>query len=297
MNREVSRQGHSLRELARTLSRSKSGTTTKQATPWVAITGAKGGVGKTLLSVNLATMIAQRGQRTLLVDLDPGCGNVNVHLRVSTRWCLDDAIEHRCTLKQAMASGPGGLKVLSGRSGSQTLNDPSAIKQALDAIAQLAGAFDVVIFDTGAGIGPAVLAVAERADLVLGVSTPEPSSLTDAYALCKQLHLRQRPLPRLVVNRANSQEEAMKTAKRLQTVCRRFLDADCDLFAWIRADRSLEFSVIEQRPFALDGDGPTAQDLRGLCAATLSALPPLPHRKAVVSRPIRLEAGKSSGIR
>lgn len=296
MMHEVSRQSHSLRQMAQGLSDKARSRTPARRSPWIAVTGAKGGVGKTMLAVNLAIMIAQRGQRTLLVDLDPGCGNVNVHLRVSPRWFLDDVVDGQCTLQDAMDLGPCGLNLLSTRSGSLTLNDPSGIEAALDAIAHLAGGFDVVIFDTGAGIGPAVLTVAERADLVLGTSTPEPSALTDAYALCKQLHLRNRPLPKLLVNRAHTQNVAMKTASRLQTVCRRFLGQDCELFAWVRADQALELSVIEQRPFALHGQGPVAQDLQGLCAATLSALPPMPQRPAITHRPIGLETGHSSGV-
>ena len=295
MIHEVSRQSHSLRQLARQLRDQNRGPAWRRRNPWVAITGAKGGVGKTMLAVNLALMIAQRGQRTLLVDLDPGCGNVTVHLRASPRWFLDDVVDGECTLEEAMDRGPCGLEILSSRSGSLTLNDPDGIDAVLRAIAQFAGDFDVVIFDTGAGIGPAVLAVAEHADLVLGTSTPEPGALTDAYALCKQLHLRNRPLPKLLVNRAYTQDVAMKTAGRLQTVCRRFLGQDCELFAWVRADQALELSVMEQRPFALDGRGPAAQDLQGLCAATLSALPPMPQRPAVTRRSVEFEAGKSSG--
>jgi len=259
------------------------------------MTGAKGGVGKTLLAVNLAIMVAQRGQRTLLVDLDPGCGNVDVHLRIARHRSLDDVVAGRCSLEEALVAGPGGLAVLGGRSGSATLTDPAGIRSALDAIARFATDFDVVVFDTGAGIGPAVLAVAEHADLVLGTTTPDPSALTDAYALCKQLHLRKRPLPRLLVNRARSRDEAMRTAGHLQTVCRRFLERDCLLFAWVRADRALERSVLEQRPFAIHGESPASQDLQALCAVTMSALPPLPRRTPVHPRPIEHSPGETYG--
>lgn len=256
-------------------------------TPWLAVTGAKGGVGKTLIAVNLALQLCRAGHRTLLVDLDPGLGNVDVHLRLHSLLNLEDVAEGACSAEQALVEGPGGLRVLCGRSGSTALasGDTAFLQRVLAVVDEVGRDFDVVVADTGAGIGPCVLAVAERADLVLAVTTPDPASLTDTYAQCKLLHHRGRRLPRLVVNRVRNRDEAMRTAGKLATVCRKFLTADCELIGWLVRDSLLELSVAEQRPFALHGVGPTMEDLRALTAASLSALPPVGRRRAPVAAP------------
>jgi flagellar biosynthesis protein FlhG len=253
----------------------------RPSTPWVAVAGGKGGVGKTLLAVNLALLLRRAGHRTLLVDFDPGLGNVDVHLRLSPLFTLEDLARGACTARQAIVDGPAGLRVLTGRSGStQMTTDPAFVAQVLAAVDAAAQDFDVVVCDTGAGIGPAVLGVACRADLVLAVATPDPAALTDTYALCKLLRHRSRPLPRLVQNRVRSRDEAMRSAGKLATVCRRFLDADLPLLGWVTDDPLLSLSVSEQRPFALHGLGHPLEDLRALTAAVLAALPAMPRRRA-----------------
>src|SRR5204862_4069718 len=121
-----------------------------------------------------------------------------------------------------------GLQVLAGRSGSPLLasGDAVVLERAFACVRTAALATDVVVCDTGAGIGPATLGTAERADLVLAVTTPDPASVTDTYALCKVLHARGRPLPRLVVNRVRRRDEAMRTAGKLATVANKFLQAE-----------------------------------------------------------------------
>lgn len=253
-------------------------------TPWLAVAGAKGGVGKTMLATNLAVLLARAGHRTLLVDFDAGCGNVAVHLRLQGRRTLDDVAERTCALHDAIADGPGGMRVLLGRSGSTVLagDDPALRDDALRALAVAACEFDVIVIDTGAGIGPATLAIAERADLVLSVTTPDAVALTDAYALCKVLHHRGHPLPRLVVNRVKNRDEAMRTATKLAAVARKFLTAESTLCGWVAHDALVELSIQDQRPLALcgasSGQGQALDDLRSVCAAALAALPPLARR-------------------
>jgi len=243
--------------------------------PLLAVVGAKGGVGKTTIAVNLALLSAQSGRRTLLVDLDPGCGDVGVHLRLASTFGLDDVVRGACAPDAAVVRGPNGLSVLLGTHGSEHLvrGEPAAVDAAFAAIARVAAAADVVICDTGAGIGPLSTAVAERADLALSVTTPDPASVTDAYALCKVLHRRGRPLPQLCVNGCRGREDAMRTAARLKSVCVRFLGADVPLLGWVRRDDALPQSACAQRPLALLGDAAAVDDLRALHAGALALLP------------------------
>lgn len=247
--------------------------------PWLALVGAKGGVGKTTLAVNLALLLARAGHRVLLADLDPGCGNVAVHLRLPIVHDLESAARGECEPRDAVVRGPLGIGVLGGRSGSPALaHDAQLVEQALAAIADAARDFDVVVVDTGAGIGHATLAAARRAELAVAVTTPDPASLTDTYALCKVLHQQGRPLPRLVANRVQSRDDAMRTGARLATVARKFLASEAKLLGWVGDDRLLQLSCHEQRPLALHGQGPALDDLRSLCAAVLAELPPLVRR-------------------
>ena len=128
--------------------------TSSLTTPWIAVAGAKGGVGKTTLAVNLAILLCRAGYRTLLVDFDPGCGNVAVQLRLSGPRDLEDAAAGACPMRDALVDGPGGIQVLLGRSGSTALagNDQGLLDHALIATSELARDFDVVVCDTGAGI-------------------------------------------------------------------------------------------------------------------------------------------------
>jgi len=248
--------------------------------PWLAVTGAKGGVGKTLVAVNMALLFARAGHRTLLVDLDPGCGNVDVHLRLCRRTALDDVVLQGADVRGAVLTGPFGLRVLAGRSGSAALcgDDAALHARTHAAIERAAADSDLVVCDTGAGLGPATLAAAARADLVASLVTLDPSALTDAYAQCKLLHQRGRPLPRLLVNGVASRDEALRTAGRFAAVCRRFLGRECTLLGWLHRDPALLRSALEQRPLAVHGGGAPLAELGALCAQALAALPPLPLR-------------------
>lgn len=245
--------------------------------PWVTVTGGKGGVGKTLIAVNLSLLAARAGYRTLLLDLDPGLANVDVHLRLHPTHAVEDVLSGACPLDPALLTGPSGLRVLAGRSGSTRLleTDGTALGAALQALAPTVRDFDLVVCDTGAGIGPAVMAALQRADLALAVTQPDPSSVTDTYALCKLLQQRARPLPGLVFNRVRSRDEALSSSGKLAAVCRRFLDREPPLLGWLREDRAIEQSVRTQHPFALLGAGEPLEDLRALLACTTSRLPGL----------------------
>lgn len=261
--------------------------------PWLAIAGAKGGVGKTMLATNLALLLARAGYRPLLVDFDPGCGNVGVHLRLGATRDLEDVAAGRCAPHEALLDGPGRIRVLLGRSGSTALTEvlPPQLDALLRAVSAAAAGCDVVVVDTGAGIGPMTLAAAARADLTLCVTTPDVSAVTDTYALCKVLHQRARPLPQLVVNRTRSRDEAMRTAARLATVTRKFLATETRLCGFVGEHADVERSIREQRPLALAGDGPCLDDLQSVCAAALAGLPALsrqPTSKGAPKPAVRL---------
>ena len=250
-------------------------------TPWLCIAGAKGGVGKTMLACNLSLLLARAGYRTLLVDFDLGTGNVGVQLRLQGGYDLDDVATHRCSVHEAIVQGPGRLQVLLGRSGPTDLtsSSPAHIAELLRTIRTAANDYDVVVFDTGAGLNPSMLAIAEQCDLTLGVTTPEVTSLTDAYALCKVLHARGCALPHLVINRTRSRDEAMRTAAKLNAVTEKFLSTKSVLAGWISLDPQIETSIRSQRPLTLFAACQGLEDLSSICAAALASLPAMKRRQ------------------
>ncbi len=191
-----------------------------------AITSGKGGVGKTLVAANLAAALARAGQRVLVLDADLGLANLDVVLNLSARVTLHDVFTGKATLDEALQPAPGGFSVLLAGSGlvEYSRMTPEVRDKLLDVIAQVRPRFDQVLLDTGAGISDVVLFTVSLADEVLIVATPEPTSLTDAYATVKVLATTQPARPmRLLVNQAQKAGEGRAVATQLQQVVDRFV--------------------------------------------------------------------------
>ena len=180
-----------------------------------AVTSGKGGVGKTFVAANLAAALARAGQRVLVLDADLGLANLDVVLNLAARITLHDVFTGRATLDQALQPAPGGFTVLLAGSGlvEYSRMTPEVRDKLLDVIAQVRPRFDQVLLDTGAGISDVVLFTVSLADEVLVVATPEPTSLTDAYATIKVLASTQAARPmRLLVTRCSARVRATRCA-------------------------------------------------------------------------------------
>ena len=194
-----------------------------------AVTSGKGGVGKTFVAANLAAALARAGQRVLVLDADLGLANLDVLLNLSARITLHDVFTGRATLDDALQPAPGGFSVLLAGSGlvEYSRMTPEVRDKLLDIIAQVRPRFDQVLLDTGAGISDVVLFTVSLADEVLIVATPEPTSLTDAYATIKVLAATQAARPmRLLVNQAQRKGEGRAVHAQLQAVVDRFVNAE-----------------------------------------------------------------------
>jgi flagellar biosynthesis protein FlhG len=219
------------------------------------VTSGKGGVGKSNVAVNLGISLAKQGQRVAVIDMDLGTANVNVITDVSPTHNLFDVFKKRKDLSEIVERGPEGVLIVAGASGKDELANlgEAECQRFLSQLSQLDEAVDVIIMDTAAGISRSVMHFVRGADQTLLVTTPEPTAITDAYALVKA-SVRRDPKPRfkLVVNRADSIMEARKVADKVERVGREFLDVSLDVLGYMVEDNAVRKAVRRRRPFLLD---------------------------------------------
>ena len=192
----------------------------------MAVTSGKGGVGKTFFSANLAAALTRRGHKVLVLDADLGLANLDVVLNLYPKITLHDVFTGKATLDDAILKAPGGFSVLLAGSGMVEYSrlTPEVREDFLKVMNTIVPRFDVVLLDTGAGISDVVLFAVSLASEVLMVATPEPTSLTDAYATIKVLAMQQgRQQVRLVVNQATRPGDGRNITAQLQQVLNRFL--------------------------------------------------------------------------
>ena len=192
-----------------------------------AITSGKGGVGKTFVTANLAAALARRGERVLVLDADLGLANIDVVLNLNPKITLHDVFTERCTLEQALLPAPGGFTALLAGSGMVEYSrlTPEVRDKLLQVVEAVRPRFDRVLLDTGAGISDVVLYTVSLADEVLVVATPEPTSLTDAYATIKVLATtQQRRRLQLLVNQVSRPGEGRTVRAQLQAVVDRYVN-------------------------------------------------------------------------
>lgn len=220
----------------------------------IAVTSGKGGVGKTNFTVNLALALAGLGQKVLIIDADLGTANVDVILGCSTRnnilHLLDDGIQ----ASDVIADGPRGIKYMSGGSGIYHMAnlDDTQLKFLISKITMFDSWADIILVDTGAGLNRTVLNFVTAADEVIIVTTPEPTSITDAYAMMKAYAGNDGNAPlRLVVNRVIETDEGQIVIDKLIKVAFRFLGLPIDSLGFVFEDRNLVKAVKSQMPLLL----------------------------------------------
>jgi len=244
----------------------------------IAVASGKGGVGKTSLSVNLALCLAQMGRGVTLFDADLGMANVEVMLGLIPPYSLYEVLYEDKTLEEITVQGPLGINIISGGSGFMEMAnlDHTRRKRLLEMLNQFCGRDDFVLIDTGAGINKNVLGFVAAAGEVIIVVTPEPTSLTDAYALIKILaNFKVHSEVHLVVNRASDRREAMRTLGRISAATGRFLDIKLNSLGWIPEDRTVSQAIKSQQPFFLTSPNSSAsRSVAGIAEFLLEGVRP-----------------------
>jgi len=246
----------------------------------IAITSGKGGVGKTNFSVNLAISLQELGNNVVVLDADLGMANVDVIIGVVPKLNMSDVIFNNKSIEDIIISGPMGIKIIPGGSGIEglsNLNDDQR-KSLADKFSNLKDT-DILIIDTGAGISKNVLSFIATSDEVIIVTTPEPTSITDAYSLIK-VALRYIPRSKLhiVVNRVSNDREASLTYQRLGSAVKSFLKRDINYLGYIIDDLKVRKSVMEQVPFKVAYPDTSASRCIDEIASAITGLP-LPYKR------------------
>jgi flagellar biosynthesis protein FlhG len=220
----------------------------------IAVTSGKGGVGKTNFTVNLALALAELGQRVIILDGDMGLANVDIAFGLTAKYTIQHLLTGEKTIEEILLMGPRGIGIIPGGSGVQELANVERDKllNVLTNLGRLENMADLLIIDTGAGLGHMVTNFLQASDDIIFVTTPEPTSLIDAYGLLKTLKKEAIRVPiHVVANRVWTEDDARTTFKRLETAAYRFLDETIDLWGWVYEDPLVGRAVMKQEPLGI----------------------------------------------
>lgn len=216
----------------------------------IAVTSGKGGVGKTNVVANLGYALTRLNKRVLVLDADVGLANLDVVLGLSPKYNLQHVFTGEKTISDVIVSGPGGMKILPASSGVQELSDLSQAQKLclLSELNSLYDEIDILLIDTSAGISSNVMYFSIAAQEILIVVSPEPTSITDAYAIMKVLFLKHSENHfRLLVNSARNAEEAKEVFNNLSLVGQKFLNLSMDYWGYIIQDDHVTKAVRQQK--------------------------------------------------
>lgn len=221
----------------------------------LAVVSGKGGVGKSNFSLNLGLSLSKKGHKVLLFDMDIGMGNIDILLGNSAKSTIVDFFDEKETLKEIVMEGPNQLHYIAGGTGLNRLFKLSdeLLQRFIRELSSLLDDYDYVIFDMGAGASEETLNFILAVDEIVVVTTPEPTSITDAYAMIKHIHMQNKEIPFLIlVNRVSDEKDGIDTFNRIQTVARRFLDCEVKPLGMIPDDKAVQQAVTKQIPFILN---------------------------------------------
>ncbi|MFC4184583.1 MinD/ParA family protein [Saccharococcus thermophilus] len=226
----------------------------ERITKTIAITSGKGGVGKSNLSLNFSIMLSRRGFRVLLLDMDIGMGNIDILLGQSSPLTIIDLFDRRLPLRELIKTGPDNVSFIAGGTGLTNIftMDEEKVDYFLKELQSLSVQYDYLLFDMGAGISEDRLYLLKAVHEIFVVTTPEPTAITDAYAMMKYVHMQEKEIPLyLIVNRAQTDKEGRETLERLKQVAKQFLHKEVISLGVLPEDRAVTKAVARQIPFLL----------------------------------------------
>ncbi|AOZ94239.1 MinD/ParA family protein [Paenibacillus crassostreae] len=249
-------QAHSLRKLISIRDQARTEAQMNQSNPasakFITVCSGKGGVGKSNFTLNFALALQSLGKKVLIFDADIGMANIDVLMGASPQYNLHHLIRREKSIYEIIAKGPNGLSYISGGSGLTDLISLSEhdIQYFTSQIELVANEMNYIIFDTGAGLSKENIQFIIAADECIVVTTPEPTAITDAYALLKVIHGINTNVPyQMVINRVDDEKEAMFTANKIKLAAKRFLNIEIPMLGYISDDSHVVQAVKRQTPF------------------------------------------------
>jgi flagellar biosynthesis protein FlhG len=227
----------------------------------IAVTSGKGGVGKTSIALNLGAALAAAGKRVIVLDGDLGLANIDILAGITPDHTLQQVVTGQMHIQDIVCQTPYGVGVVSGGSAISALMHAGPKRLALffGQIDELSADTDFMIIDTSAGLDTRVMGFLGYCDHVAVVATPEPTSITDAYALIK-VHTRKHPEARIhvVVNQVQTSEEGISVFLALRQVCEVFINQDIEYLGEIRKSPIVSYAIRNRQPFVLSHPKDTA---------------------------------------
>jgi flagellar biosynthesis protein FlhG len=224
----------------------------------IAVTSGKGGVGKSSVSINIALQYRKLGKKVIILDADFGLANVEVMFGVIPKYNLSDLMFRGKELKDIITEGPEGVGFISGGSGiAKLVNlDKEQIKRLVNKLSDLEDLADIIIIDTGAGISPSVMEFLMASPETIIVTTPEPTSITDSYALLKALSMcegfnKKETKIKMLANKVSSESEGKNLYEKLSMVVSKFLQIDIEFLGVIPQDNNITKAVMKQTPVSI----------------------------------------------
>ncbi|MBQ7199827.1 MAG: MinD/ParA family protein [Eubacterium sp.] len=231
----------------------------------ITVTSGKGGVGKTSVSVNLAIALSRLGKRVVILDADFGLANIEIMLGIRPAYNLADLMFKGKGMREIITYGPENIGFISGGSGINEMANlnKTQIVDLIQKLAELDQLADIIIVDTGAGIGNSVLEFVASSEEVLLVATPEPTSITDAYALLKSLNKnssyhRAKTVVNLIANQVRNAGDADELHEKLGIVVSKFLNIDIEFLGAIPYDDNMSKAILRQEPVVLSAPSSAA---------------------------------------
>jgi len=216
----------------------------------VAVSSGKGGVGKTNFTVNLAIALSKMGHSVTIIDADLGLANIDILLGLVPRYTLTHVLKQEKTLSEILVEGPNGIKIISGGSGVMDMVNlsPIELNRLIESLEHLNNESDYILIDTGAGLNHSVISFIQASQELVVVVTSDPTSITDAYALIKNISKLDVSI-KVVVNRIESNKEGHDVFEKINTATTKFLKLELESIGYIYEDQNVKKSVKKQIPF------------------------------------------------
>lgn len=218
----------------------------------VAVISGKGGVGKTNFSLNFSILLSKLGKRVLLFDMDIGMGNIDILMGNGSERTIVDFFQKGFSLKEVITNGPEGLSYISGGTGLTNLFSMNnrQFERFTNEFAMIQYEYDYIIFDLGAGISQESSRFLMCVDEIITITTPEPTSIMDAYSIIKYLHFQREDIPIFIVcNRIEREKQGNEVVKKIQSTLRRFIGKDIIPLGLLPDSKIVSKAVIQHTPF------------------------------------------------